>query len=124
APQVERLTTALRMECLTAARPGGRFASGYWPFALLSPSHFSVRRRLRLFDAEHAVERIGRLVDERFGPVLVGVEVLECDVAAVAGLVEGVEHGRPVGRSVEQRAERFEGVVGPLLGELLQVDVL
>ena len=52
------------------------------------------------------------------------VEVFERQVASVPDFLEGFYHCRPVGGSVEQRSERFERVIGPLLRELLEVHVL
>ena len=54
---------------------------------------------------EHAVHGVGGLVDQRFGPVREGVEVLEGQIAAIADLVEGFHHGRPIRGAVQQRPE-------------------
>ena len=61
--------------------------------------------------SEHAVERVGSLVDQRFGVVGVGMEVFECQVAVVTDFVERLDDGRPVGRAVEQRPERLQRVI-------------
>ncbi len=54
----------------------------------------------------------------------IGVKVLEGQVAAVADAVEGVDDGGPVGGAVQQRAKRFQRMIGSLLGEFLEVHVL
>ena len=59
----------------------------------------------RLLDAQHSIERIGGLIDQRFRPVLIRVEVLERQVALVVDLFEGIEDGGPVGGSIQQRPE-------------------
>ncbi len=41
------------------------------------------------------------------------VEILECEVAAVVDSIECLEHGRPVGCAVEQRAECFGEELSP-----------
>src|SRR5688500_4802072 len=59
-------------------------------------------------DPQHAVERIGGLVDECLGVMKVGMKVFEGETAAVAGGVERFEDGWPVGGAVEEGAETFE----------------
>ncbi len=59
-------------------------------------------------DAEHTVERVGGLVDQCFGEVLVGMEVLEREVSVIADAVKGFEDGGPIGRSVQERPKGFE----------------
>ena len=75
-------------------------------------------------DAEHAVEGVGGLMYERFRVVQIGMEVFEGQVAVVTGFVECLDHRRPVGGAVEERAKGFQRMVGPFLGEFLEVDVL
>src|SRR6185437_4170040 len=75
--------------------------------------------RLILLGPDHAIERIGRLVNQGFRIVHVRMKVLEGKIAAIAGLVECFEHRRPVGRAIEKRPERFQRRVGSLLRELL-----
>ena len=52
------------------------------------------------------------------------VEILERHVAFVAGLLERVHHRRPVRGPVQQCPKRIKRMVRPLLGELLEMDVL
>src|SRR5207248_4473289 len=102
------------------AGPRGPPAGAGCPAAL--PSNPSARGLPLL--AEDAVQRVGGVVDQRLGVVRERVKVLERQVAAVADAVQRLQHRRPVGRAVQQRAERLQRVVGALLAELLEVDVL
>mgnify|MGYP007046917045 CR=1 FL=1 len=65
------------------------------------------------FPAEHSIQRIAGLINQSLGPVRIRVEILECEVAAVVDSIECLEHGRPVGCAVEQRAECFGEELSP-----------
>ena len=52
------------------------------------------------FTPKHAVQRIGGLIDERLGIVEVGMEVLESEIAAIAGGIERLHDGGPVGGAI------------------------
>src|SRR6185437_9330550 len=54
--------------------------------------------------AQHPVERVGGLIDERLRIVIEGMEILEGQVTVVTDFVERLDDGRPVGGAVEQRA--------------------
>ena len=63
----------------------------------------------RLLDPpENPVQRVGRLVDQGFGVMLVGVEVLEGEEPLVVHRVECLDHGRPVCRPVEKGTEALQ----------------
>src|SRR4026207_677230 len=53
----------------------------------------------------------------------VRVEIFECEMTAVTGLIECFHDGRPVGCAIEQRTKRFKGMIGSLLGEFLEMDI-
>ena len=55
--------------------------------------------------SQQAIERVGRLINQRFGIVRIGVEIFEGEITTVAGLVERLHHGGPVGGSIQQRAK-------------------
>ena len=59
-------------------------------------------------DAEHAVERVGGLMDEGFRVVGIRMEVLESEVAVVTGFRECLDHRGPVGGAVEEGAKGFQ----------------
>ncbi len=75
-------------------------------------------------DAQHTVEGIGGLVNEGFRIMGVRMEVLEGQVAVVTRFIECLDHCGPVGGTVKKGAEAFQRMVGALLGELLEVNVL
>src|SRR5262245_41314559 len=89
-----------------------------------SENSFLARPTPSRLPPQDPVQRIRRLVDQRLRVVRVGVEVLERQITPVADLVERLDHRRPVRRPVEQRPERLQRMVGPLLGEFLEVNVL
>ena len=63
---------------------------------------------LRLNPSEYPIQRVARLVDQRFGVVRVGMEIFEGQVAFVANSIEWLDDRRPVGGAVEQRAETLK----------------
>ena len=75
-------------------------------------------------DAQHTVEGIGGLVNEGFRIMGVRMEVLEGQVAVVTRFIECLDHCGPVGGTVEKGTEAFQRMIGALLGELLEVNVL
>ena len=77
-----------------------------------------------LFATENSIQRITGLVNERLRVVLVWMEVFERDVPAVIRRHQRIHDCGPIGRAIQQRAKRFERVVGALFGELFEVDVL
>ena len=100
-------------------RPGGRLDAVLRPglpaWALtggavefpdaLQPMRASGQHSPRDLAPENAIERVRALLDQGLGIVKKGMEVLERHVSLVAGLLECVHHGRPVGRAVEQACE-------------------
>ena len=72
--------------------------------------------------SEHAVERVGGLVNQSFWVVRVGVKVFKRQVAVVTDSVKRLDDARPVGRAVEQRPERLQRVIRSILREFLKVD--
>lgn len=60
-----------------------------------------------LLVSHHPIERVGGLIDESFGKVLVRVEVFKCQIAVVADLAEGFQNSRPVGSSIKQGTKGF-----------------
>lgn len=58
-----------------------------------------------LLDAKHSIERITCLIDECFGKVLVGMKVLEGQIAVIADIITCLHYSRPVGGSIKQRAK-------------------
>src|SRR5579875_1418876 len=76
------------------------------------------------FASQNAIQRVRRLVNQRLRIMWERMEILECEIIMVADFRKGLHHGRPVGRAVEQRAERFQRVISTLFGEFLQMDVL
>src|SRR5262245_44004940 len=54
----------------------------------------------------------------------IGMEIFKGEVAAVTDLVEGFHDRRPVRRAIQKGAERFQGKIGPLFRELLEMNVL
>ena len=57
------------------------------------------------FSAEHPVQSFRRLIDKRLRPMVERMEVFKRQIAAVADLVKSFQHGRPVGRPVQQWAK-------------------
>ena len=57
------------------------------------------------FSTQDTIQGIARLVDQRFGIMLVRVEIFKCDVAFVADFLEFIHDGGPVGRAIEERTE-------------------
>ena len=78
-------------------------------------------RRSRL-PAQYAIERIRGVIDQRLRVMRVGMEILEGEEPAVADFVERFGHGRPVRGAIEQRPECLERIMGPFLGEFLEVN--
>src|SRR5579883_857303 len=73
---------------------------------------------------QNPIQRIRRLIDQRLRVVWERMEILERQISLVSHLVQRLHDRRPVGCAVQQGPERLQGVVRPLLGELLEVDVL
>ena len=77
----------------------------------MSEHHNRLVNRVMIFlrmDAEHAVEGVCGLMDESFRIVGVGMKVLESKVAVITGFFECLDHRRPVGCAVEERAKGFK----------------
>src|SRR5262249_2070753 len=74
--------------------------------------------------AEHAVQSVGRLVDQGLRVVRERVEILERHVPPIPDRVERLDNRWPVRGAVEQRPEALKTMIGAFLAELLEMDVL
>src|SRR5260370_18226264 len=75
------------------------------PFYQLQRHSLLADRSSLLLPPQDAIQGVGGLVDQRLRVVREGVEILECQITAIADLVDCLQHRRPVGRAVHQRAE-------------------
>src|SRR5260370_3363143 len=76
------------------------------------------------FPTQNSIERVRRLLNERFRVMRERMEVFKRHIAAVADLVERFHARRPISRAVQEGAKRLQGVIRAFLGELLEMDVL
>src|SRR5439155_4162332 len=74
--------------------------------------------------AQNAIERIRCVMDQCIRVMRVGMEIFEGKEPAVTDFVERFGHGGPVRGAIEQRPKRLERVIGPFLGEFLEMNVL
>lgn len=58
------------------------------------------KQRIRLLEPQHPVERVGRLVDQRFREMQIRMKVFEGEKSVVADAFKGFEDGGPIGSAV------------------------